>query len=421
MGVGIASRSNKSSDFQINKSQQDALRDLSENIQVTIRSELTIKQSSDNATSFTNEEAQSLIVSSSNASLKDVTTDAVWLDHSNCLVWTRVKIRRSFVAVEMNRQRQKTQLGRLQNLLESIDPDLADIDEVQNDLELATTMFANIDYSLLDDAVIQIELELRIKQLRQAVEQSSASTATAESLFLAAREALQRAASDSSERKTHINAALNNYRSIVARYPFGFDANNWSEKASFEIANIELQRKNPCAAQFHLANIKTKSEDNKWVLKAKKTLRKAKCSAADRQTYNFRNRFDAKKVSVDCRYIIKQEERWNKVCDKIVSYFNSNGAIASKLSGSNAMADADFRIMVSSSGKINTRTSGDHTEYQYEGDINTRITEGSSPFLEDNYSGIGGWNPISEQMAMEVLGIHVYKRLIKTLNKEIEG
>ena len=72
VGVGVASKSSKGSDFQIEKSQQDAIRDLSENIEVTIKSQLTIRQSSDDSTSFSSEEAESLIVTSSNASLKNL-------------------------------------------------------------------------------------------------------------------------------------------------------------------------------------------------------------------------------------------------------------------------------------------------------------------------------------------------------------
>ena len=58
---------------------------------------------------------------------------------------------------------------------------------------------------------------------------------------------------------------------------------------------------------------------------------------------------------------------------------------------------------------------------KFQGDISTRMTSGTRLILEDNYAGIGGWNPVSEQMAMDVLGIHVFKRFIKALNHEIEG
>jgi hypothetical protein len=421
VGVGVASKSSIGSDFQIEKSQQDAMRDLSENIEVTIKSQLTIRQSSDDSTSFSSEEAESLIVTSSNASLKNVVTDKVWLDRNSCLVWTRVKISKAIVAAESNRQQQLARVAKLQALIDAADSSTVDTDTAQEKLELATLLLAYIDFSVIGADSQKSELTLRINQVTENLETRSQTSATAESLFQTAREQLQLARTDTFNKKKHENDALNSYRRIVTDFPFGNDLNRWSEKASLQIATIELQRNNPCAAQLQLNKIKDLSNDSQWVLKSRKLLRKARCNQQDRISYNFRKVFDAKQVDVECYYRVDNQVDWANVCDKIVSHFNSNGAIAVRRRASSQDRDSDFQIQVNSSGNLNTRNSSGKTEYQFQGDISTRMSSGSQLFLEDIYSGIGGWNPVSEQMAMDVLGIHVFKRFIKTLNREIEG
>jgi hypothetical protein len=421
VGVGVASKSAKGSDFQIEKSQQDAIRDLSENIEVTIKSQLTIRQSSDDSTSFSSEEAESLIVTSSNASLKNVLTDKVWLDRNSCLVWTRVKISKAIVEAESNRQQQLARVARLQALIDAADSSTTDTDAALEKLERASVLLAYIDFSVIDADGQKAELTLRINQVTENLETRSETSASAQSLFLAAREHLQLARTDSANKKQHENDALNSYRRIVTDFPFGSDASRWSEKASFEIATIELQHNNPCAAQVQLNKIKDFSSDSQWVLKSRKLLRKARCSEQDRIAYNFRNMFDAKQVNVECYYDLNNPVAWENVCDKIVSHFNSNGAIATLHNAGSNDTPSTFQIQVTSSGNLNTRDSSGKTEYQFQGDIGTRMTSGSQLVLEDNYSGIGGWNPVSEQMAMDVLGIHVFKRFIKALNHEIEG
>jgi len=111
---------------------------------------------------------------------------------------------------------------------------------------------------------------------------------------------------------------------------------------------------------------------------------------------------------------------WANVCEKIINHLNSHGAIAQKVT-SLKDSQADFLVSVSGSGAVETRTKTENKEFQFRGDIKTNVSHRGGLLLEDNYSGIGGWNPVSEKMAIDVLGIHVFKRFIKSLNKELEG
>ena len=50
------------------------------------------------------------------------------------------------------------------------------------------------------------------------------------------------------------------------------------------------------------------------------------------------------------------------------------------------------------------------TDYQFKGKLLTRVVSDASDEFADNYSGVGGWNPISRDMAMEVLALQVSRR-----------
>lgn len=421
VGVGVSGKSRKGSDFQIKKSAQDAKRDLSENIQVTIKSQFLIKQSvqTDEDESNLEQEAESLTLTTSQASLKNVLTDAVWLDSKSCLVWTRVKVKKSVVENESHKQQQLANIVKLESLIDSIDTTSINTQVELHKLELSRNMLSDIDFDAIDSRQ-KDTFVLKIQQMTGLLKSSEKSTETAEKIFTDARKLLNKTKTDNKNKKQYISKALQNYHSILTQYPFNYDDNNWSEKAAYEIASLELQRNNPCAARVAIEKIINLSALPDWVLKAKKLRRKARCNTGDRITFNFRNTFDAKTVAVSCSYQLKSEKLWGNVCEKIVAHFNSQGAIA-KIVSSLDQTTSDFSIHIKSLGNMNTRKISSHKEFQFNGDVISRIYQNDKIFLQDEYSGIGGWNPVSEKMAIEVLGIHVYKRFIKSLNKELEG
>ena len=42
--------------------------------------------------------------------------------------------------------------------------------------------------------------------------------------------------------------------------------------------------------------------------------------------------------------------------------------------------------------------------------MKTYVLNGAKAEFADNYTGIGGWNPISSEMAMDVIGIQAGRR-----------
>jgi hypothetical protein len=64
-------------------------------------------------------------------------------------------------------------------------------------------------------------------------------------------------------------------------------------------------------------------------------------------------------------------------------------------------------------GKLNTRENADNPfgeDVRFAGEIRTVAQKKGKPHFQDRYKGAGGWNPMGEEMAMDVLALHVFKR-----------
>lgn len=422
VGVGVSSKSRKSSAEQIKISGKDAKRDLAENIQVTIQSEFKQKQTVKTIDEevVSEELVESLTETASEASLKMVITDALWLDPNSCLLWTRVKVKKEIVAQEMHRQQQIVKISSLESLLDTVDVAALNTEGELNKLTIAQSMFSDIDFNAIKSSNISQTLSLRIDQMSRILEGASESAETAEQLFRDAAVLLTITPTNNASKTLNTFKALQKYHAIMINFPFNEDNTYWSEKAAFEIASIEIQRQNPCAASQEIEKVINLSRSPEWQLKAKRMRRDARCNDQARAAYNFRKYFDAKTVAVACTTKLTQLQQWNNVCDKIVTHFNSQGAIANKVTDTEDLS-VDFVIKVDSLGEVNTRESAGNKEYQFKGEIEVVVFQLQKVLLQDRYSGIGGWNPISENMAMEVLGVHVYKRFINSLNQALKG
>jgi hypothetical protein len=72
-------------------------------------------------------------------------------------------------------------------------------------------------------------------------------------------------------------------------------------------------------------------------------------------------------------------------------------------------------------GKMHSRADRDPHgrghEYQFEGGMTTFLLENGAPVFSDRFQGTTGWNPISQEMVMDVLGINVVKRWREKFSK----
>ena len=60
-------------------------------------------------------------------------------------------------------------------------------------------------------------------------------------------------------------------------------------------------------------------------------------------------------------------------------------------------------------------------DYQFTGKVYSYLLDNGSVEFRDKYTGTGGWNPVSEEMAMEVMGLHAAKRWKSKYLKHIKN
>ena len=121
---------------------------------------------------------------------------------------------------------------------------------------------------------------------------------------------------------------------------------------------------------------------------------------------------------------------WNKMHDEISSIIQSAGGqvVTSDIDLSSVAqwserANSDWSLdkpgsppvvlIAIAAGKLNRRDNAKNPfgqDVQFAGEIRTAMTvDGASDFV-DRYRGAGGWNPMGEEMCMDVMAIHATKR-----------
>ena len=60
-------------------------------------------------------------------------------------------------------------------------------------------------------------------------------------------------------------------------------------------------------------------------------------------------------------------------------------------------------------------------DHQFSGRIYSYVLHDGELEFKDKYTGTGGWNPVSEEMAVEVLGLNVAKRWKKKYLQHIRN
>ena len=101
------------------------------------------------------------------------------------------------------------------------------------------------------------------------------------------------------------------------------------------------------------------------------------------------------KAGADLKDII----RWSKS-------MRSEGAV-------DTLADVDLLMVMVADGKFNRRDNAKNPfgeDVQFAGEIRTIAFKNGKPTFSDRYRGATGWNPMGEDMVLDVLALHVFKR-----------
>jgi len=153
----------------------------------------------------------------------------------------------------------------------------------------------------------------------------------------------------------------------------------------------------------------------------------------DEITYKWRREFEGRKVAVLAAYAAGQPAvPWNKIHDEMTNFIQEMGGIPvqagniidfdkiirfSQNPGAPwdlPMSEAvDLVFVMAARGKLSTRENAENPfgeDVRFAGEIRTVTQKDGNASFQDRYKGAGGWNPMGEEMAMDVLALHVFKR-----------
>jgi F0F1-type ATP synthase membrane subunit b/b' len=449
VGVGLAEEDDDGPDAQIEKARQQALADLASSIEVSVRSSLKIdiRERRSNGDADVDKDIQQLTETITDTSLKEVQVDSTWLDRKRCIVWVRVKVSRSIIKTKQHRELQARKLVLLDNLYDRAGDKTASASAKDNALDQAYIVFKEIDFKALKGVTSKAYYKRLLDNLGKKVRKSASSIQQAEKLRQQAEQLLLQAneSSNGNTRKRKMAAAVGKLKQIIADNPVGESSVSFvSESAAFKIAEVEKARNNSCAAQFQYEIVRDRTQSDEWRNKAARLAVLTKCTRKNKKNRAWRKSFDGVRTTYLCASdIAGVTDDWGKPCESLQGFLSGFGAMDAdypditsdqlvklayrlnkSLKAAAKLKDNGRVLIFVAKGKIKTRSNARNpmgSDYQFSGRIYSYVIHNGKLEFKDKYTGTGGWNPVSEEMAVEVLGLNVAKRWKKKYLQHIRN
>jgi hypothetical protein len=123
--------------------------------------------------------------------------------------------------------------------------------------------------------------------------------------------------------------------------------------------------------------------------------------------------FDGKTVALECVLVLDgQAQPWAKACSALQSALAGDGATLARPG-----AAAEVRLSLRAEGRVQERppSDGSRPAWRFQGQLKSRASGPAELDLADDYEGLTGWNPVSPQMAADLLALAAVKRLDSAL------
>jgi hypothetical protein len=231
------------------------------------------------------------------------------------------------------------------------------------------------------------------------------------------------------EKSKSLGTAANTYRALLAKHGNGLPPVFEPGDILFKLGEIEELRGSSCGAKNYFQQAADSKQINDRREIARKKVSALSCSPEDMEKTLWRQYFEGRATTLICYFNVKSEHgAWNKACDGLSNVIRQLGADvtikAQPLSPAQlaVLRNGEMPASLGEQGKLvlgvvaqgemrnrNARDSGGR-EYQFEGGMSTFLIENGIAVFSDRFQGTTGWNPISPQMVMDVLGINVVKR-----------
>jgi len=421
-GVGQAQKGSLSITDQMALAKQAALRDLAGGIRVAVRSELNLRETATGTGGALQgrTEVESQTQTRVEAELAGVEADETWMDAKACVVWVRVKVAEAAV-----------RLQRLREFFRAADDAGVPLADRERALEQGRALLPNVDFAQARDGTTREYYETQAARLALALAGARGRFELNDKDFRRAQELLQQArlTRDVAQQARLALPARELLTRVSSAAPFGKAPDYWPEQAMWELADFETQAGNPCEAKRLMQDLSRRA-GGEWQSKAGTRLAGLSCTPAQQQVSALRRLAYGRDVSLICVYKAgAKAEHWNRACADMTSLLNESGAArvdANALAPGAAAAVAEqcargcadapgggLTLVFFASGSLASRKNPENPmgkDWQFKGDVKTYVLNGAQAEFADNYTGIGGWNPVSAEMAMDVIGIQAGRR-----------
>lgn len=434
-GVGQASADNSSAPQGMERAKQAALRDLAGNIEVFVRNELRVQEIAAGTEGELKSriEVESSTETAASALLGEVQVEGSWLDRKSCVVWTRVKIEEKVVKALQRKQTELTRLKLLKDLLQTVEDSTAAVEAREKSLEQAAALYPRIDYSYAPDGSTESYFRGVVERLRGALARARGRFEINARDFVAAEEGLQRARRESgiaaqARLATGAKALLTK---VSASAPYSTAPDFWPEKATWALAQFERDTGNPCEAQHLLKELERRSGDPGWQSRAAAARPGLGCSEEQRTIRALRRLVYGREVQLVCAYKLGAKAKpWDRACADTQALLAGQGALQVRVPEAAAAQQAqwvekcrngckepalarDVTVVMFAQGSMASRENRDNPmgrDHQFKGQVTSYVLNDGAAEFNDQYNGIGGWNPVSPEMAMDVLAIQAGRR-----------
>lgn len=172
-GIGAAERQKRSFEEMRQAAKSNALAELSNSIQVSVRSAVQLKEQA-SSDGLSSSEITSMVNTTAEQTLSDLQVEASWLDRKSCVLWVRVSVPVEKVRAEQSKQLNNARYIALNNALDKIRDGSTSSAERASSLAKAKSTLAQIDFSVLES----VESEAYFRRLLEKMESQSLSGKT---------------------------------------------------------------------------------------------------------------------------------------------------------------------------------------------------------------------------------------------------
>lgn len=420
---------------RISSAKQSALKSLSEIIQVSIKNSLILEQSQRNTKGreFTDSNFSSITQTSTNASLRNVEVIATWEDPRSCAIWLRARV--SSKNVELGKQEgvAKTLFGILNEQLALAQNASSPVNDRLSAVYAALDNLPRIPLRLIPEASSADYYKQLLMRIQNELLLTQSALDQARNVLTESSKLINEASKQTDEvtKSKQLAAALNNYKNLLAKHSNGLSPLFAPGDIFFKLGEVEETRRNTCGAKnYYLQSADSKHlDDNQSTARTRGNA--LVCSTEDMEKALWRQYFEGRPTTIVCYYSSNAEQgAWNKACDGINNIIRPLGADITirtqKISPAqlkeiqrgeipNSLSEKGKVFLgIFASGKMISRidkeSPGRNREYQFEGAMATFLSDDGKTIFSDRFQGKTGWNPVSQQMVMDVLAINVVKR-----------